>query len=827
MRSQSASGASSKRSELPYDPTPLPADRPGPAAGQFRRASSEEPSSADGVGEVSPSQAATGRTATFTTILARPGQALGLARLSRLGRLAPRWRTVTLGLVIFILLAPLVSLLQQASVTLAARALSTATALIEAYLLPLLPVDPVYAGAGLHVLGGIEPRGLAVAGHVGALLHGALPLVFASPDSVAPGAAVSALLAPGATVFARALSAIAATTLVVVLCEVVRRRLHLPAWAALGAALTEAFVLVDQAISTSFTLRDLEATGLPFALAAFSPVGEGGQRILFTRYLDGVPDSAIGLSWGLLTAGACVILAQFIVAAPGPARSVAASGARAVTGVAAALRRSTGGRAERLDQSPRRLSRPRSAPSTASRRLGWSLARLRRSPGRPHWSSRRAMGLVHVAVLVAVTAGVTVSPLGAAVDGETTIAPTADELAFDGPVDDPLDDPLAADNPGAGGQADEIAGLAAAEEAGLAAVAGGQAPAATVSAAPAAVAVTADATAAPTATAASTPATVRAASASTRSVVAVKGHNYHYTYLVNGKPTVIRGMGYNPWYASLPVADRRTRYDRDFAEMRSIGINTIEGWFENQFDRVTLDAAQAQGIGVIMPFELNQDYDYSRPEVQQAFIDLVATWVLRYKDHPAVRMWGPGNENLHRLIFPTMVKGQRDPAREARADAFAAFYVRLIDTIHALDPYHPVVYRDAEDLYFNRIRDALQRDGKPRPWFVYGTNVYTPRLADVIRNWPTRGLDAPLLVSEFAPGGVAPADRPRMLAQYWGMIRAQPDRVIGGVVYTWATEGPEDLDRVFGLTDPNGKPVDGSLSALRRLFQDDPVARAP
>ena len=302
------------------------------------------------------------------------------------------------------------------------------------------------------------------------------------------------------------------------------------------------------------------------------------------------------------------------------------------------------------------------------------------------------------------------------------------------------------------------------------------------------------------------------------SVVRVEGSGYRFTYRVNGEPTVIQGMGYNPWYATLPTEERQRRYERDFARMRAIGVNTIEGWFQDQFDRVTLDAAHANGLGVIMPFELNQDYDYADPAVRESFRAQVTAWVLRYKDHPAVRMWGPGNENLHRLIFPTVLKGQQDPAMEARADAFAAFYVELADLVHELDPNHPVVYRDAEDLYFRRIRDALLRDGKARPWFVYGTNTYTPRLEEVIRQWPSQGLDVPLLVSEFSPGGVAPADRPHMFGAFWSMIRARPDMVLGGVVYTWATEGPEDLDRIFGLTDPDGRPVDGSLVALRRLF---------
>ena len=259
--------------------------------------------------------------------------------------------------------------------------------------------------------------------------------------------------------------------------------------------------------------------------------------------------------------------------------------------------------------------------------------------------------------------------------------------------------------------------------------------------------------------------------------------------------------------------------------MREIGVNTLEGWFQPQFDEVTLDEAHRQGIKVIMPFELNHDYDYSDPAVKAMFREQVTAWVLRYREHPAVLMWGPGNEVMHRLIFPTVVQGQRDPSREKRADDFAAFYVELIDMIRQLDPHHPVLYRDAEDLYFARLREALLKHGTSRPWFIYGTNVYTQRLAEVIERWPTQGLDAPLLVSEFSPGGVGAAERPNMLGWYWSTIRAHPKRVIGGVVYTWATRGPEDLDRVFGLTDESGAPVDGSIAALGRLFQEDVLSR--
>src|SRR6185436_4063014 len=116
-----------------------------------------------------------------------------------------------------------------------------------------------------------------------------------------------------------------------------------------------------------------------------------------------------------------------------------------------------------------------------------------------------------------------------------------------------------------------------------AASAGSAAPAVAAAAAP---------TSVPSA-AASTPATVAPeptqAAPSAGSVGAVEGSGYQYTLRVNGKPTIVRGMGYNPWYADLPEDERHQQYRRDFSAMREIGVNTLEGWFQQQFDEVTLD----------------------------------------------------------------------------------------------------------------------------------------------------------------------------------------------------------------------------------------------
>ena len=202
----------------------------------------------------------------------------------------------------------------------------------------------------------------------------------------------------------------------------------------------------------------------------------------------------------------------------------------------------------------------------------------------------------------------------------------------------------------------------------------------------------------------------------------------------------IRGVGYNPWYAGLSAEQRATLYDRDFGAMHRHGINTIEGWFENQFDSVTLEAAARNGIGVLMPFELNQDWDYSDPTVQASILARASDYVEKYKDYPAVRMWAPGNENMHRILFAHMVSQSNDPVAQARAAAFAAFLPLLVDRMHTLDPDHPVVYRDAEDLYLPWIINGFIRRVAAigRGWCTVRMSIRAPACRTSSSRWPTQ-----------------------------------------------------------------------------------------
>jgi beta-galactosidase/beta-glucuronidase len=297
----------------------------------------------------------------------------------------------------------------------------------------------------------------------------------------------------------------------------------------------------------------------------------------------------------------------------------------------------------------------------------------------------------------------------------------------------------------------------------------------------------------------------------------VRGANYDYHYLVDGQPTVIRGMGYNPQYAGRGTDERSALHRRDFAAMAASGVNTVWGWNPVEFDGLTLDMAHEYGLGVALPYDFDWRLDFTDPSVRTAVRTDVLDWVARYRAHPALRMWAIGNETFHKLVPPAWCIVPPTAEQVTRAQALAGFYVELIDAVHALDPNHPIIYRASEDSYISWLAEAL-RAGGPRPWFVYGVNVYTPRLAEVLREWPNQGLDTALLVSEFGPG---PEARPAGYREYWQVIRSHARSVIGGVVYVWFAEGPEEIDRVYGLVNPDGWAVDGALEVIRQVFSGD------
>ncbi|MBI4322051.1 MAG: hypothetical protein HY675_26465 [Chloroflexi bacterium] len=280
-----------------------------------------------------------------------------------------------------------------------------------------------------------------------------------------------------------------------------------------------------------------------------------------------------------------------------------------------------------------------------------------------------------------------------------------------------------------------------------------------------------------------------------------------FRYLVNDRPELFVGMGYNPIYRYLADKDRAARYDRDFAILRQAGVNHITGWdadkgFEqDKFDELTLGQALKHGLGVVMPFYLPPEGDYADETFQRHLMEQAATKIARFKDHPALRMWGVGNEVLSEMSWP-----------EER-DAFLEFYVKLADRFHQLDPSHPVIYREAEDVFVPAI---LSTWGSPqeRPWLLYGMNSYTLAIGRLIDAWPLRSAGRPLFVTEFGLEDQGSRRRADGYLRMWQAIRSRPTYVLGGAPYVWTTQGPEPTDTIWGLMDDHSRPVDDTFERL-------------
>ena len=636
-------------------------------------------------------------------------------------------------------------------------------------LLRVLPLDPIYTSAMLLTVGGIERRGLALALSLGQTLHERWPLLFQSPELLAPRAWASAVVAPGSTIISRWLCGIIAdATLVLLGLLTIRQARPGRPWLLIAGATIQAHVVVAHLIDAPPALADVEAAGIPFAVAMiFSGDVQAGPRLAETLESLADPVQNVVLGLGMTALAYLPVLALLLVA-------------RVV----------------------RRVHRHRWRSSAHQSLLTWPYTRSRRRSAalaRTTGHQLHPASLGKLLALSALAMAVAVSPLGDLADARTHfLAAAMDEndailhdLAF-GNI--PLAESSATD------------GAVAASPISLTdSPTGGPAP--TLSSA--------------------------VPSMPTPSVVAVTGSGFQYQYTVNGVPQVIRGIGYNVQYRNLPADERVRRLDRDFAELKRAGVNTVFGWEPAEFDTVLLDAAQRHGLGVAPPFELNPEAAYADPAVRERITADVLAWVALHRAHPALRMWAIGNEVLHKLVYPSWMPVRSDPAWEQRAREFATFYVQLIDKVHAADPDHPIVHRDAEDAYLTWLRDAMQAHqppadtlpgnaqavGRQRPWFIYGVNSYTPRLAEILTSWTSQGWDTPLLVSEFAPGGMSPADRPQGLREMWKMIRGASSWVLGGSVYAWTTNGPEEVDRVFGLVGDDGRPVDGAWAAISSVYR--------
>jgi hypothetical protein len=256
--------------------------------------------------------------------------------------------------------------------------------------------------------------------------------------------------------------------------------------------------------------------------------------------------------------------------------------------------------------------------------------------------------------------------------------------------------------------------------------------------------------------------------------------------------------------------------------LKKAGGNSIRTWGVEHLGE-TLDKAQALGLTVTAGIWLGHErhgFDYNNADQVGDQIKTVREVILKYKDHPALLIWGLGNE----------MEGYENGDNAAIWSAIN----NLASMAKRLDPNHPTMTVIAEvggDRVKNIERLCPDID-------IVGINAYGGA-ASVPKRYAEAGGMKPFLLTEYGPPGVWEApksswDAPAELtstakAKIYGTITRdlfKSKSCLGGYAFTWGHK-QEATATWFGLLLPDGSKL-GGVDALTEAWTGKPPAnRSP
>jgi len=245
------------------------------------------------------------------------------------------------------------------------------------------------------------------------------------------------------------------------------------------------------------------------------------------------------------------------------------------------------------------------------------------------------------------------------------------------------------------------------------------------------------------------------------------------------------------------------------------GANSVRTWHTENVGPV-LDEAHALGmtvtVGIWLEHERHGLIDYSDEEQVREQLQKAREAVLRYKDHPALLLWGIGNE------MEEYASGD-DPRIWAAVNDVA-------EMVKELDPYHPTMTVTAE-LGGGRIEMVH----KHTPAIdIHGINGYGGA-ASIAERMRKGGATKPYVITEFGPIGPwesATADWGAPFEQtstekadfysqtYQTSILDNPDVALGAYAFLWGHK-MEGTATWFGMLLDDGSKL-GVVDAMSKLW---------
>lgn len=298
--------------------------------------------------------------------------------------------------------------------------------------------------------------------------------------------------------------------------------------------------------------------------------------------------------------------------------------------------------------------------------------------------------------------------------------------------------------------------------------------------------------------------TLSASTARAQSVVQVKKIGERFELVRNGQPYEIRGVG----------------GATQFELLASLGGNSIRTWSPDELDRI-LPLAEQNGLTVCVGLWLGHQrhgFNYEDRSAVEKQLQNMLSAVRKYKDHPAILMWGVGNEMEGDGADPLVWKAVNEVARE----------------IKRVDPNHPTMTVIAE-LGDNATKIRSIEKYCPDVDII-GVNSYGG-ISSVAQRCAEAAGSKPYIVTEHGPIGpwevgktawgapleATSTEKAEMFAEgYRATVLAQPDRCLGSYAFLWGNK-QETTATWFGMLLPDGDRL-GPVDAMSELWTGKPPA---
>ncbi len=285
---------------------------------------------------------------------------------------------------------------------------------------------------------------------------------------------------------------------------------------------------------------------------------------------------------------------------------------------------------------------------------------------------------------------------------------------------------------------------------------------------------------------------------------------------------VKKGAAFQLMRAGQPYFIKGAGGDGSKPDLKAVGANSFRTWGADG-SQAKLDEAQKLGLTMTLGIWLGHKehgFDYGNAaQVASQYADACKA-IDKYKDAPALLMWGIGNE---------MEQGQIDDPNVWKAIEQIAAYAKKVD------PNHPTMTVVAEIggntvPMINKYCPSID---------VVGINSYGggPSLA---QRYKAAGGVKPFVITEYGPPGtwevgknswdaaneLSSTDKAEAYRKtYVGSIANQP-LSLGSYAFTWGNK-QEATATWFGLLLPDGSRL-GAVDALTELWTGKPAAnRAP